>query len=236
MGLMIACVVRSVALVAIVWPTGAGAAGNPLHAIDHVSITQSICVNVVVHANAAIDARVKADLTLAAAILRLRSNDFDDNLTQRGALGDVVGYASTIADFAARGNEETKRLAALADDGSPRASDLRTFAEALARTFEYDRNSAMLLAGLPGTLQIRELREKPGGIGSRPDPIQRGEFSRGPSRSNETDTLHLPASTRSTTPGAYARATAMEIESGAKAVSNDESRAAAVVEAAVTGC
>lgn len=233
---MIACVVRSVALVAIVWPTGAGAAGNPLHAIDHVSITQSICVNVVVHANAAIDARVKADLTLAAAILRLRSNDFDDNLTQRGALGDVVGYASTIADFAARGNEETKRLAALADDGSPRASDLRTFAEALARTFEYDRNSAMLLAGLPGTLQIRELREKPGGIGSRPDPIQRGEFSRGPSRSNETDTLHLPASTRSTTPGAYARATAIEIESGAKAVSNDESRAAAVVEAAVTGC
>lgn len=233
---MIACVVRSVALVAIVWPTGAGAAGNPLHAIDHVSTTQSICVNVVVHANAAIDARVKADLTLAAALLRLRSNDFDDILTQRGALGDVVGYASTLADFATRGNEETKRLAALADDGSPRASDLRTFAEALARTFEFDRSSAMLLASLPGTLQIRELREKPGGIGSRPDPIQRGEFSRGPSRSNDSDILHLPAPARTTTPGAYARSTAVEIESGTKAVSNDESRAAAVVEAAVTGC
>ena len=70
------------------------------------------------------------------------------------------------------------------------------------------------------------------------DPIrsQRGEFSRGPSRSNDSDVLHLPAPARTTTPGTYARSTAVEIESGTKAVSNDESRAAAVVEAAVTGC
>jgi hypothetical protein len=233
---MIARAARSIALVAVVWPIGAGAAGHPLHVIDHVSTTQSICANVVVHANAAIDARVKADGTLAVALVRLRSDDFDDDLTRRDIVGDLVRFASTLADSAARGSAETKRLLALADDGSPHGSDLRTFAEALARTFEFDRKSATLLASLPATLQVGAFRESPREIGSRLGSLQRSDFDREPRRSNESDTIHVPTPARTTPPGAYARSTAIEIESGVKAVSNDESRAAEVAEAAVTGC
>lgn len=233
---MIARVARSVALFTAIWPTGVGAAGSPLRTIDHVATTQTICANVVVHANAAIDARLKADDALAAAVARLRSNAFDDDLAQRGILAEIVRFASTITDFATRGSAETKRLAALADDGSPHGSPLHTLADALDRTFEHDRKSASLLANLPGTLQMRALRETPGGIGSRADMTQRGDFVRGSSRNNDSENVRLPAPGRTTPPGAFARATASEIESGAKELSNDESRAAEVVEAAVTGC
>lgn len=233
---MIARVVRSVALFVVVWPAGAGAAGNPLRAIDHISPTQTICANVVVHANAAIDSRNKADDALAAAIVRLRSNAFDDDLSQRGIVSDVVRFAATLADSSARGSAESKRLAAIAENDSHHASDLRTFALSLDRTFEFDRQISTLLASLPGTLQVRALRENSGGIASRSDANGRTEFGRGTIRSSDSDIVRLPAPARTSAPNAFARAIAAEIESGLKAVSNDESRAAAVVESAVTGC
>ena len=207
-----------------------------MRAIDHISATQTICANVVVHANAAIDARRKADDALGAAILRLRSHAFDDDLSQRGMLDDVMRFASTLADASARGSAESRRLVALAENEPHHAIDLRTFAALLGRTFEFDRQISMLLASVPGTLQIRALRESPGGIASPPEAIGHDEFGRGPGRSNGPDPIRLPAPARTQAPGAYAREIAAEIESGEKGVSNDERLAATIVESAVTGC
>lgn len=233
---MIARVARIVGLLVVMWPTGAGAAGNPLRVIDHISPTQTVCANVIVHANAAIDARLKSDDALADAIVRLRSDAFGNDLSQRGVLGDIAKFASTLADSSARGSAESKRLAALADTGSSHASDLRTFVVTLDRTFEFDRRIATLLASVPGTLQIRALRESPGGINARPDPFGNTEFVRGSPRSNDSDLVRLPGPARSKPPDVYARGIATEIESGVRSVSIDERRAAEIVESAVTGC
>ncbi len=233
---MIARVARLVAW-GLVWPAAAAAAPSPLREIDHGAITQNVCANVVVHANAAIAASLRADDALARAVRRLRSLGFDEGeFAQRAVIGDVVRLGATAGDLSLHGSEETKRLMALAEGGAPHAEHLRAFADALASALEREHKMSDLLAGLPATLDVRALREAPAGLNAPGNErIASTGFGRVAGRGPGTDVAgsfggRLPSAT------AVVRATASDLEARLLEVSKDETRAAARAEGAVTGC
>lgn len=211
------------------------ASTSPLREIDHSAITQDICANVVVHANSAIAATLRGDERLARALVRLRGNDLDDGApSKRAAISELAGIAGSLEENSARGSEEIRRLRALAET-APRehARDLGTFAGALANVLERHAKTGSELAGLVGTLDLREVRGTLANSTTISEPV---ENTRGISRSNGIAPARPSFTQSPASPLALAHALAAEIEKRQAAGAVDETTASDRAEAAVTGC
>lgn len=223
---------------AILWggaSSVAVASTSPLHEIDHTAITADVCANVVVHANSAISATLRADERLARAIVRLRGNDLDDGSpTKRAALAELAQISAAVEEISGRGRDEIERLTALAD-GAPRdhARDLRVFASALDLALGRQFKMGADLDAFVESVDIRDVRGSSNDQNASLEPV---ESSRALVRSRGFGPPHPSFTPRPLGPFALARTTASDLEKRMSANERDETTASDHAEFAVTGC
>lgn len=219
---------------AILWCAAGSAAvasASPLHEIGHTPITDAVCSNVVVHANSAIAASLRGDDSLARAIAKLRSANFeDDSPGKRAALGELARAADEIGDSATRGASESRRLLALVGDApADHAPGLRAFATALESALDRQGKVSVDIGAFVASFEDRDLRGVTSADSAEPVRLaNRASASPPPPRQAFVG--------RSTAPSTLARNLANELERRLGEIERDESRAAERAEIAVTGC
>lgn len=211
--------------------SAAVAAASPLREIDHTSLTDIVCANVVIHANSAIAASLHDDDALARALAKLRSASFDDDSPgKRAALGELRRLDAEIADDARHGSSETQRLLAIANTATnEHAPEIRTFARALGSALERQNKLGDELEAFVSALDAREMRGQ-----AIADPGDTPSGSPGMAIAKTPTRPSFGASVLS--PTGMARNVARDIVGHLDEIAHEESQAAEYAESAVTGC
>lgn len=214
------------------------ASSSPLREIGHVRAGSTICGNLVVHANSAIDAALQADGFVERAIARLRATDFEtNNVAKRNGVNELSRLAAETSDQSLHGEAELKRLReAAAAGGSAQSPDLRTFADALSGAFGRQHRIAVDLSNFLSYLDYRDMRETPSiptssGISSR-----RGGIDPSQSFPVTAPTVQPDPYAQAGTPNRKAVAAATDFEARTGEIRGDETTASRHSEAAVSGC
>lgn len=209
----------------------ASPAPGVLRLIGHGPNAVGICGDVVVHANGAISAALEDDQALERTVERLRSTDFDEpSASERLGVAELRRLSGDLTDTSARGASEIVRLRgyAVRQDEERQRAELTVFADALGSALDRQQKMAADLAHFMALIAYREMRgdqsitpDGSEGMSSgfavpTPSPASAG-FERG-------------------SPGATARATALDFDDRLADVRRDELRAADLSEAAVGGC
>jgi hypothetical protein len=225
-------------LLAIATAGTATPAPSPLHEIGRDEALGGVCGSLVVHANAAIAAELRARRWLEQGIARLRGVDLEGNpIARRNGLAELSGLSAQIHDEAGHGGDEIRRLSEVAGrtEGLTHRDELRPFADAMFDAFAEERRTAADLASLTSYLINLETRgEKLETVDmahlAAADPLHKvaaSEYPAGP--------LASPYETAGS-PNRMARAAAADFAERLNHLAAGEARAAAHSGAAVEGC
>jgi hypothetical protein len=215
------------------------ASPSPLREIGHVRAGSTICGNLVVHANSAIDAALQADGFVERAIARLRATDFEtNNVGKRNGVNELSKLAAATSDQSLHGEAELKRLreAASAAEGVPQNPDLRTFADALSGAFGRQHRIAVDLSNFLSYLDYRDMRDVPSIPTSSGNSSRRGGIDPNQSFPVTAPTMQSDPYAQAGTPNRKAVAAATDFEARAGEIRGDETTASRHSEAAVSGC
>ena len=212
-----------------------------LKQIGRTTHSSTVCGNLVVHANSAIDAALHDDALVGRVVARLRDIDLENNvLSKRSGLSELNRLAADLNDESLRGESEVKRLREAAErKGGPGLNpDLRTFSDALGGALGRQHRIGVDLNNFLAYLDYRDMREmsrpadSPQRRGGGTDPFGSTGF---PNASAPTPQPGTPYSIAGT-PNRMAVAAAIDFEARNAEVQGDEARAAEHSETAVSGC
>jgi hypothetical protein len=227
-----------------------------LREIVHVR-SSAKCGDIATHANGAISLALHNDATLAQTIARLRTVDLDDGNTihRRNRLDEIGNYARTLMEQARAGDDEVKRLRAVAEKSTnpEEAKDLKAFADQLGGALWRQQKIARDLNGFLASVDFRDMKgldesqkQANRGVFGVDDPtkaISLASVGGQPPDGPLAATLNNAASETFLTPfylrgslTEQARSAADDFELRIPDISNDEALAADHIEAATAGC
>lgn len=227
-----------------------------LKEIVHVR-SSAACGEIATHANGAISLALHNDAMLSQTIARLRTINLDDgnSIHRRNGLDQLGTYAKTLMQQARAGDDEVKRLRALAEKSTnPDAKkDLKEFADQLGGALWRQQKVARDLNGFLASADFRDMKEldesqkqSNRAVFGVDDPTKAislasvgGQPPDGPLAANlnnaASETFLTPFYLRGSTTE-QARAAADDFELRIPDISNDEATAANHIEAATAGC
>ena len=227
-----------------------------LKEIVHVR-SSAKCGEIATHANGAISLALHNDATLSQTIARLRTVDLDDgnSIHRRNRLDQIGAYAKTLMEQARAGDDEVKRLRAVAAKSTDpqEAKDLKAFADQLGGALWRQQRIARDLNGFLASVDFRDMkaldesqRSANRAVFGVDDPTKAitlasvgGQPPDGPLASSlnnaASETFLTPFYLRGSLTE-QARSAADDFETRLADISNDEALAADHIEAATAGC
>lgn len=207
------------------------------------------CADIITHANSAIDKALNNDMVITQTITMLRVSDLDETneIHRRNSLNALGDQAKTLMKQARSGDDEVKRLRAVAkrtkDPGEAKA--LKDFADELGgalwrqQTIARDMNGFLAYVDFHDMTQWSEAdQQMNSAVFGVPDPlaVQPNITGGPPSRWQPQAPPHLGHDPTDPTPGMQAHWAADDFQKRIPDIVLDENHAATQVDMALTGC
>jgi hypothetical protein len=219
----------------------------------------SRCAEIITHANSAINTTLDDDVVVSKTITTLRFIDLDDGnaIHRRNGFNSLGDLAKTLMEQARAGDNEVKRLRAVAaaTKDTQAAKDLKDFADELGGALWRQQKIARDLNGYlayedfqdmatvdeseakanQATVGVADpLQQAPVGIPGQQSPV----YPYGPNAGQPEPVVppHLGHEAYTPTATEYAHAAADDFESRIPDIVLDESHAASHIDGALSGC